>query len=88
MPQSSAEKKDRFARIFPPRVQTLIKTLDLLENCTNTSNYEWSKDLVKRAWIEIGLKLADTCAHYDMDLDIKLNGQPLVDYDTTIPLDL
>ena len=53
MPQSVEEKTTRFKKIFPPRVEKLIDGLRLLGNCTNKSNYEWNKDLVKRAWIEI-----------------------------------
>ena len=87
MPQSIKEKKERFSRMFPNRVQTLIKTLQLLANCTNKSNYAWDDDLVKRAWIEIALELSDTCAQYDMDLNIELDGKNVALYDTSLPLE-
>lgn len=86
MPQSTKEKKERFGRMFPNRVKTLIKTLQLLENCTNKSNYDWNEDLVQRAWVEIGLELINTCSAYDMDLKILLDGKLLSEYDTTQPL--
>lgn len=86
MPQSSEEKRDRFARMFPPRVEKLVKQLQLLENCTTKSTYEWTPDIVKRAWIEIGQTVIDTCAAYDMDLDISLDGKRLSEYDTSKPL--
>ena len=87
MPQSSAEKRDRFARMFPPRVEKLCKQLELLENCTSKSNYEWTPDLVQRAWVEIALKLQDTCAAYDMKLNIELDGKNVALYDTSKPLE-
>lgn len=87
MPQSSEEKRDRFARMFPPRVEKLVDQLRLLENCTAKSNYEWTPDLVKRAWIEIGLKLQETCEAYDMNLTIALDGQDISLYDTSKPLE-
>lgn len=86
MPQSSAEKRDRFARMFPPRVEKLVHTMGLLENCTSKSNYEWTEDTVKRAWIEIAKKLQETAAAYDLDLDISLDGDQVQYIDTTKPL--
>ena len=87
MPQSSSEKRDRFGRMFPPRVEKLCKQFELLENCTSKSNYEWTPDLVRRAWIEIAYKLQDTCAAYDMELDILLDGKRISEYDTSKPLE-
>lgn len=86
MPQSTAEKKDRFSRMFPPRVETLIKTLKLLGNCTNKSNYEWNQDLVKRAWIEVAKKLEATAAEFDIEFAVTVDGQPCYTVDTSEPL--
>ena len=87
MPQSSAEKRERFANVFPPRVEKLCHQFKLLRNCTTKSNYEWTSDTVKRAWIEICLSLQDTCSAYDMDLQISLDGKSLIDYDTSKSLE-
>ena len=86
MPQSSAEKRDRFARMFPPRVEKLTDTLRLLENCTAKSNYEWNEDLVKRSWIEIAKKLRDTAKAYDMELTVMLDGDEVQYIDTSEPI--
>ena len=86
MPQSSAEKRDRFARMFPPRAEKLVDQFRLLENCTSKSNYEWSEDTVKRAWIEIAKALQQTAKAYDLELDISLNGDEVQFIDTTKPL--
>jgi hypothetical protein len=87
MAQSSAEKRDRFGRMFPARVEKLVKQLDLLTNCTSKSNYEWSEDVVKRAWIEIAVAFQETAAAYDLELDISLNGDEVQFIDTTKPLE-
>ena len=86
MPQSSEEKRDRFKRMFPPRVEKLVKTMGLLENCTSKSNYEWNDDLVQRAWVEIAKSLRDTAKAYDLELDISLNGNEVQFIDTSKPL--
>ena len=86
MAQSSAEKRDRFSRMFPPRAEKLVDQFRLLENCTSKSNYEWSEDTVKRAWIEIAKALQQTAKAYDLELDISLNGDEVQFIDTTKPL--
>ena len=86
MPQPLAERQDRFKRMFPPRVETLVKTLKLLGNCTNKSNYAWNQDLVKRAWIEIAKKLEDTAALYDVNFQVTVDSVPVISVDTAEPL--
>ena len=88
MPQSSAEKRDRFARMFPPRVEKLVDQFRLLENCTAKSNYEWTEDTVKRAWVEIAKALRQTAKAYDLELDISLNGDQVQYIDTSKPLEI
>lgn len=86
MAQTSEEKRDRFKRMYPPRVEKLVDTMRLLENCTAKSNYEWDEDLVKRSWIEIAKRLQETAAAYDLKLDISLNGDQVHYIDTTEPM--
>ena len=86
MPQSSAEKRDRFARMFPPRAEKLVDQFRLLENCTSKSNYEWTEDTVKRAWVEIAKQLRQTAKAYNLDLEITLNGDEVQFIDTQEPL--
>ena len=86
MAQSSEEKRDRFARMFPPRVEKLVDQMRLLENCTSKSNYEWTEDTVKRAWVEIAKRLQDTAKAYDMDLTVMLNGDEVEFIDTSEPI--
>ena len=87
MPQSSAEKRDRFARMFPPRAEKLVDQFRLLENCTSKSNYEWTPDTVQRAWVEIAKALRQTAKAYDLDLEITLNGDEIQYVDTTKSLE-
>ena len=78
-----AERKDRFGRIFPPRAEKLVKGLELLENCSNKSSYEWNTDLVQRAWIEIAKKLIRGARAFGLELEVTLNGKDVRDVDTT-----
>lgn len=86
MPQSVEEKTTRFKKIFPPRVEKLIDGLRLLGNCTNKSNYEWNKDLVKRAWIEIAKQFEAAAKLYDVKFEVKIDGEWCQTVDTSEPL--
>ncbi len=81
------EKRDRFSRLFPARVEKLIKGLEVLENCSSKSNYEFDEDLVKRCWIEIGKQFSQAARAFDIDLHIQLDGKDLKDYDTSKSLE-
>lgn len=87
MPQSIEEKRDRFSRIFPSRVEKLMKALEILENCSNKSNYDWTPDTVQRVWVEIGKQFCQVAGEYELDLQILLDGQDLKNIDTTHPLE-
>ena len=78
-----AERRDRFARIFPPRVEKLVKSLEVLTNCSSKSSYDWTPDLVQRAWIEIAKTLSTAAKSFDLDLEIRLNGKDIREIDTS-----
>lgn len=78
----TAEKRDRFARIFPARVEKLVKSLEVLTNCSSKSSYDWTPDLVKRAWLEIAKTLATAAKSFDLDLVIELDGVDIRDINT------
>lgn len=80
------EKKDRFSRLFPDRVKRLIKALDIVDNCSNKSGYEFDEDLVTRCWIEIAKQFEYAAQNFDVDFQVTLDGKPLQDYDTSKPL--
>jgi hypothetical protein len=87
MPQSSIDKRDRFARIFPNRIKTLVKTADLLINCTSKSNYEWTEDTVKRVWIEVAKVLKTSAKAYGLELTVMVNGDEVQYLDTSKKLE-
>lgn len=86
MPETTASKRDRFGRMFPNRVDKARDQFRLLTNCSNTSNYDWNADLVKRAWLELGKEFAQAAAAFDLDLVITVNGTNVQDVDTSKPL--
>lgn len=80
-------KRDRFSRLFPDRAKKLLKSLEVLENCSNKSNYEFNEDLVQRCWVEIGKQFEQVAQSFDIDLHITLDGKGLKAYDTSKPLE-
>ena len=41
-------KRARFEKVATKRVENILKTLDLLANCSNTYNYEYEKSDVDK----------------------------------------
>lgn len=50
---SKSEKRKRFEKVAGKRVQFIIDKLDLLGNCSNRSNYEYSEEDVKKMFSTI-----------------------------------
>jgi len=66
-------RRERFARIFPARVDMLRDTLRKISNCSNRTNYEWNNDLVQNAWILIAEEFTDTAAQYGVDFRVEVS---------------
>ncbi len=48
-----SEKRERFERVASKRVEKILHYLDLLGNCANRSNYEYTKEDVNKMFREI-----------------------------------
>ena len=67
-----AEKRDRFARMFPARVDTLRDTLRKIINCSNKSGYDWDTDKVQNAFILIGEEFSAAARHFGIHFNIEV----------------
>ena len=65
-------------------METLISKLEILENCSNKSSYEWTEDLVQKCWIEIGKRLQTTAKSFGVDMIIHVNGKNVREIDTSV----
>lgn len=77
------DKRDRFARLFPDRAQKLIKSLGILANCSNKSNYEFDVDLVTRVWIEVAKQFHTAAKCFDVDFQVLIDGKDIAEIDTS-----
>ena len=50
-------KRQRFEKVANKRVNNIIHYLNLLSNCSNTYNYEYTKEDVEKIFKEIGKKV-------------------------------
>ena len=50
---TKSEKRMRFEKVAGKRVQFILDKLDLLGNCSNRSNYEYSEEDVKKMFSTI-----------------------------------
>lgn len=56
----SNKRQDRFEKIAEQRTNKIIKTLDLLGNCANKNNYEYTDEQVNRIFDAIEKELKVT----------------------------
>ena len=63
------EKRQRFEKVAGSRVQRVLDTLQLLKNCSNRNNYDYSDADVEQMFTEISKALRDTRAAYIGELN-------------------
>ena len=77
MPQSTAERKDRFSRIFPDRVEKIVKQFQLISNCSTPSNYEYDRDTVAKVWTHLLDAMVQSADDYGLEIAFTINGKSL-----------
>lgn len=68
------EKRQRFEKVAGNRVQRILDTLQLLKNCSNRNNYEYTEADVEQMFSEIAKALKESRAAYTNELH-KTNKQ-------------
>ena len=77
MPQSTTEKRSRFARVFPDRVERVVDQFRLISNCNSPANYEWTRDTVAKVWVHILEAMVQSAEGYGLKLSFTINGRTL-----------
>lgn len=60
MSKLNKEKHDRFVKVAEQRTNRILKTLRLLGNCANKSNYDYTEEEVKKIFTAIEKELRNT----------------------------
>ena len=60
-------KKERFIRIAESRTNKIIDMIDLLGNCSNKHNYDYSQEDIKKIFDAIEQKLKVTKSKFEME---------------------
>lgn len=68
------EKRQRFEKVAGNRVQKILDTLQLLKNCSNWNNYDYSDKDVERMFTELTKALKESRAAFTSELH-KANKQ-------------
>ncbi len=66
-----SEKRNRFKKVATKRVDTILKTLDLLSNCSNTYNYEYTTEDVDKIFKALSVRLNNVKSQFVSKLDKK-----------------
>jgi len=67
-------KRDRFEKVASNRVQKVIDFIELIGNCANKNNYEYTEKDVELMFREINKALKETRALYDKELNNNRKG--------------
>lgn len=62
-------KRERFENVASKRVQYIIDKLDLLSNCANRNNYDYSEDDVKKMFTVIRDQVRKTELKFNEGID-------------------
>lgn len=65
---AKTEKRQRFEKVAGSRVQKVLDMLQLLKNCSNRNNYEYTESDVEQMFSEISKALKDSRAAYVSEL--------------------
>ena len=64
-------KRDRFEKVAAKRVEKILHYLDLLGNCSNRNNYEYTNTDVDKMFKEIQKALNNCKSRFDIELGKK-----------------
>jgi len=65
------EKQARFKKVVTRRVDSILKTLDLLSNCSNIHNYEYTREEVDKIFKALNTKVNNVKSQFNSKLDKK-----------------
>jgi hypothetical protein len=66
---ANTTKRERFENVASNRVQRILDTLQLLQNCSNKNNYEYTEKDVDRMFSEIMSAVKDAKQAYIKELN-------------------
>lgn len=66
---ADSTKRQRFTKVATARVQRIISTLALLQNCSNRNNYEYDEEDVSHMFEEISKAVRDARNVYTNELN-------------------
>ncbi len=70
----TSKRRERFEKVASNRVQKVIDYLNLLGNCANKNNYEYTKEDVDLMFKEINRSIKETRILYDKELNKTKKG--------------
>ncbi|QBE69735.1 hypothetical protein SynWH8101_2154 [Synechococcus sp. WH 8101] len=72
---SAAEKRARFGKVFAPRVEKLIDSLQAVAKTANLEIYDFDDALVRRLFIELARRFRATAHRFGIEFEITVDGE-------------
>ena len=74
------DRRDRFSRLFPARVEKIRNQLRILGNCSNKLNYEWDQDKIKLFFAYILQEFISLANSFGIPVTAEVAGKDVHDY--------
>lgn len=68
-----SKKRERFEKVAAKRVDRILHYINLLNNCSNRNNYEYTKTDIDRMFSAINKSIKASRLLYDKELDKSIN---------------
>ena len=68
------DKKQAFSRIVPPRVEKLIKALEVMSNCSNKSGYILDQALIHDVFVTIAQIFQEKAKLFGVKFEVLVDG--------------
>lgn len=79
MAETQAQKRSRFARMFPPRIEKIVDQFRVIGNCSSKSNYDYDPEKVAKVWIHVLDAMVDAAEKFGLKLQFTINDKTLTE---------
>ena len=74
-------KRQKFARIFPARVQKIRDQLRILGNCSSKSNYDWEQEKVNRFFAYMLQEIITLSRSFGVEVNATVGDKNVLDFE-------
>ena len=79
--KTEESKKDRFSRIFPPRVEKIRDQMRVLGNCASKSSYEYDSNQITKFFAYILKEMIVLAKNFGVEVNATVGDKNVLDFE-------